>query len=840
MNTVITTSKQEISLENCDKEPVHIPGHIQNFAVCLATDSTIKTITHCSDNTEPLFGISAKDILGKPLKEIFHERVLHDINNALSLSTSRTQRERATQWQFGDKEYEIWVHFSELKYPVLEIEEIQQESFTQFEVIGSVRALLARITRTDDYEKSLSDAVEGLRSLSGYDRVMLYQFDGEGNGEIIAEAKSAGQNSLFGLRFPSWDIPQQAREIMKVLPLRVLANIHAASVPLLRDRAISDPLNLTFAACRGLSPIHTEYLKNMGVSATMTLSIVVGGELWGMFAFHHSKPRLIGAGLRGAAELFAQFYAMQLEQHLSKKRNTARAVVQQYQKNLFTSSNSVMNWDEIVDKQSESLCDLLDADGLAIVTNSHISRRGVTPPADVIRNIAITVSPDPDSLIASTDNLQKHGIDALPCAGVLTIPIDTSSGNSLLFFREESIRSVTWAGAPEKHIVDEGHGLRLKPRGSFAAYAQKMKGKSRPWEIDTLNVAKELSDTITNLELLNKNDRRRTIYIDELNHRVRNILALIRSLTRKTQENSTSLESYVKALENRISALGAAHDLAANRIDTGIEINRLIKTEVEPFLNPEHQQLTISGRLFVMRSDIAPIFSLIIHELVTNCVKHGALSASRGKIEIDIEESVNCVNIFWKESGGPKVTDPETTGFGLGLIANSIPYELNGESIINFAPEGLQVTLSLPADLLKEVTNEIPEVKFRSTSTTTNQLGKSRKKALVVEDSMMVAIDTSDMLAKIGFDEIEKCATVAKASVLLKSFVPDFAVLDISLKTETSYDIADILIEKSIPFCFATGYGSQYSMPERFKSVTILSKPIEQGILASAIEDTTK
>ena len=837
----LSKSRETLSLENCDSEPVHIPGNTQSFAVLIATDNKMSRITYCSANISDIFDINPKDILGTLLSDLLDAKVLHDLNNTLSLSSSRLQRERVSEIKINGKAYEIWAHVSE-DIPVIEFEASQSESLTQNQSILNVRSLLARLGQDKDIDKSLQEAVIGLRHLSGFDRVLAYQFDTNGDGEVKAEARGASLTPLLGLRFPKWDIPNQARDIMKKLPLRMIEDVNAVPVNLLTEKDNHSPLNLTLAASRGVSPIHMEYLRNMGVKGTMTLSIVVRGKLWGLFAFHHSEPRNIGPGKRGAAELFAQFFSLQMEQRIETDLNNARTHALEYQSALLDAAENALTLSELVREISDPLCTLVDSDGMALISPESIFQTGSTPEPDTIRKIGEILIGSQDEDIVVTDSLEAFGFEPTPCAGAIALHLDKDTQNIVVFFRDEAALSVKWAGAPHKDIIDDDSGPRLKPRGSFQVYKESVKGKSRPWNQKNIFAAEQARMALTKADsalfrrLSHKAERQRSIYIAELNHRVRNILSLIRSLSRRTQETSYSLESYAKALERRISALGAAHDLAANHIANGIVINELFELEAKPFENEQDQQFFLHGEKFVLRSDIAPIFALIVHELMTNCVKHGALSVTGGRIDVSIKSADQGVMISWTETGGPKTQTPTRQGFGLGLIESAVPYELDGKSEIEFRPEGLHAEFWLP---LKLVTPLSEAMAARPHKSTRHRPKKNQfpKNILLVEDSLMLAIDMSDMLKGIGAETVEKAASVAQAKDCLIKFTPDFAVLDISLRDEESFEVAELLIQQKVPFCFATGYGSEYPVPERLKGHLVLTKPVNINVLRSAIKD---
>ena len=832
-------ANEQLSLENCDKEPVHIPGHIQGFAALLATDKTLKKITHCSANSADTFGKTPEEILDQPLSSLFDTDFIHELNNTLCLSSAKRQRERVGEYSNKSGTYEVWAHLSD-DLPIIEFERVRADAMNQSHSILIVRSLLTRLQQIDNFQKTLDDAVIGLRSLSGFDRVMIYQFDANGDGEIKAESRSPHMAPFLGLRFPKWDIPTQARAILKKLPLRMIDDVRATPVPLLSYNPKAAPLDLTFAACRGTSAIHCEYLENMEIRSTMTLSIVVNDKLWGLIAFHNEKPGHINPNMRGAAELFAQFFSLQMDQRLERARNTARSIALTHQTALLDASDEAQNMSELVADIADPFCQLLDADGLAMVSANGVVCHGLTPAPEAVKRIGETIFADKKDNVVAQDSLIDLEPDAGPCAGALALRLHEDTKDVVIFFRKEASISVTWAGAPEKRIVDGEDGPRLKPRGSFAAYKQSIKDKSKPWEPQTVLSANEIrlalakADTALFRRLSQKEERQRSMYIAELNHRVRNILALIRSISRRSHESSNSVEAYALALEKRITALAAAHDLATNKITSGVNIMTIFETEAKPFTSETKQQLFISGDPYLLNSDSAPIFALIVHELMTNCVKHGALSSAEGSVHIDIESERDGIKINWKERCGPAVKTPSKRGFGLGLIEKAIPYELEGESTVAFDPDGLNVTLWLPNKIVEPIAEAFAKKTDNSNSLKTRPAGIPRY-VLIVEDSMMVALDTADMIKKMGVETVEACATVSQSQALIKSDPPDFAILDVSLRETDSFPVAELLQSMDIPFCFVTGFGSDLEIPERFKTETVLTKPTNTKTLLATI-----
>ncbi len=839
-NSVATLKQNEThSLENCDREPVHIPGRIQDFAILLATDEKVERVTYCSANAADHFGKPVKDILNAPLSDLIGMDIAHTLRGTLSLSSCRVQRENVGTVMIGGQEFELWAHLSD-KTPVIEIEKINAEDITGTQAIMTVRFLLGRLQGIGDLRAYLDDAVVGLRALTGFDRVMAYKFDHIGDGEILAEACSPHMEPFLGLRFPKWDIPNQARDIMLRLPLRIINDINGEDCALVQASADLPPLDITLAASRGTSPIHMEYLRNMGVRATMTLSIVVEGKLWGLFAFHHSSPYSMGPSLRGAAEFFAQFFCLQLEQRLEKFRNTARQTALLHQKRLLDSTDIAQNLPDLIRDIAPEYIKMAGADGFALIGNDSISAFGAHPPEQTVRDVAKALLIGDTATISYTNNLKSYGLENDICAGALAIRLTAENHSAIVFFREQASLPIKWAGAPHKEIIESDDGPRLRPRGSFKAYAEAVKDASLPWEDEDVAATQEIAnalekaDSTLHRRLSQKEERQRNMYIAELNHRVRNILALIRSLSRRAQESTTSLESYARALEQRIAALGTAHDLAANRIADGVDLNTLFEIEMKPYLSANGNQLNIEGGGYAVRPDLAPIIALVAHELVTNCVKYGALSVSHGSVDITISEKDGGVNVVWTEKDGPTVSTPSRRGFGMGLIEKAIPYELDGDSRVDFLPSGVKSTFWLPGAAITKITAN-NDSKVHTVTPHESKRTDFPPNVLVVEDSMMVAMETADNLRRFGSVSVTTVATTEKARRVLDVDHPDFAVLDISLRNEKSFDIAVLLAKMGVPYIFVTGFGSEYAMPEALKNEPILTKPVSDSELKEAI-----
>ena len=302
--------QMQVDLSNCDREPIHILGSIQpiGFLIAVTTDWIV---ARCSTNVSDFIGHSPSELIGTPLAKFFPSSVLHDLRNRVALLRGPDSVEKL----FGCEivkgvMFDVAVHLS-TSYIVIEAEPSNEPAS---DTTGIVRSLISRLDQTQDFSAFYREGARQVRALLGYDRVMVYQFAPDGSGEVVGEACKSGIGTFKGLHYPASDIPQQARALYKRNLLRIITDVNAKSVSITPQLdEFGRPLDLSLAMLRFVSPIHIEYLKNMGVGASLSISIVVDGELWGLFACHHYSPRTPSFQMRSVSELFAQMFAMRLE-----------------------------------------------------------------------------------------------------------------------------------------------------------------------------------------------------------------------------------------------------------------------------------------------------------------------------------------------------------------------------------------------------------------------------------------------------------------------------------------------------------------------------------------------
>ena len=319
----------------------------------------------------------------------------------------------------------------------------------------------------------------------------------------------------------------------------------------------------------------------------------------------------------------------------------------------------------------------------------------------------------------------------------------------------------------------------------------------------------------------------------EVDHRARNALAVVQSILRMT--HATSLEGYTTAVEGRIRALARAHGLLSQSRWQGADLARLVSEEVAPFKTSSQRALSFSGPSLSLEPATAQTLALVLHELATNAVKHGALASDGGKLAISWKKENGLITLTWSETGLSGIMPPKTTGFGTKVIGVSVREQLRGKLTLNWRPEGLLCIVEIPDHA---PTSEIPDVMLpvRSNAKTT---AREPMRILLVEDEALVALMMQDLLKEAGHEVVGPYGTVSDAMHALNSNALDGAILDINLSGGSVYPAAEALSEAGVPFVFVTGYDAA-SIDERYKDVPILQKPIERQQLTNLFVDARR
>jgi light-regulated signal transduction histidine kinase (bacteriophytochrome) len=835
--------KPSVDLTNCDREPIHIPGSIQPHGCLIACDAGVSRVLRHSVNAPQMLGIDG-ELNGRMLDTIVGPDATHTLRNAL-LRASDAARAALT---FGLRlpsggVFDVAIH----RFRGNVIIEFEPAEVGEQQPLELTRALIGRVANLDTVDRLTTDTARLVRGMFGYDRVMVYKFAHDGSGKVVSESKRGDLESFLGQHFPASDIPQQARALYLSNTIRIISDANFERIPIAPEfDASGEALDLSYAHLRSVSPVHCEYLRNMGVSASMSISVIVEGALWGMIACHHYAPRRLSMAERVAAEMFGEFFSLHLGALKQRQKLEAATFARQALASFLRVAVRSTGIDETLRDSLETFRSLIPCDGVGIWLNGRWSGAGVTPPESDIRRLAVFAADVAEGRVWATHALDERlpGAGEGVIAGVLTVPLSRRPRDYLFFFRKELTQTLEWAGNPEKSYGAGPLGDRLTPRKSFAIWKETVHRQAEPWSDEEREIAEAARVALVEValhhsELLEderaKADVRQRMLNEELNHRVKNILAVIKSLVTSSAQDGRSLESYIQSLRGRIQALAFAHDQIV-RGDGGGALGDLVGAELSPYRD-DRRSVEIAGANVWLDARAFSVMALVLHELSTNAAKYGALSRGGGRLRVGwtLDETGACV-IDWRESGGPPVHPPARQGFGTVLIDRSIPFDLGGESDVEYRPEGLTARFVIPARHVAE-TAAAPAQNRRAAQPLRGPLAENLAglKVLLVEDQMLIAMDLEQILLQQGISDIATAGSVADALSRLQAFSPDIAILDVNLGAENSLPAADELVRRGIPFLFATGYGDGSMIPERFASRPIVRKPYEAASIVSQI-----
>jgi light-regulated signal transduction histidine kinase (bacteriophytochrome)/CheY-like chemotaxis protein len=615
------------------------------------------------------------------------------------------------------------------------------------------------------------------------------------------------------------------------------------------------------AILRDVSPIHRQYLRNMGIDASMSISIISGGALWGLIACHHYTPRNLPRHLRAVCELFGSMFSYQLEVFEKRDqfnaRMSSRTVLQQLMLNLAGADDYANGLTE----QSPNLLDYIHGGGatldgrqqggVAVSVKGELTFLGITPNKTQIEALVVWLNTRMLSTdgVYATDRLgevwEPASAFADVASGLLVISVSPEPSDFILWFRPELVGTAKWAGQPGKTIAQGPDGDILTPRKSFEIWKEAVRGRGLPWLPTDLDSARDLRTSLLDVVLRRITDaarerklaaQRDQLMMAELDHRVKNTLANIEALVMQTSLSAESLSAFVAGLASRIQSMAKAHSLLSQSRWEGVSINSLLMEELAPYIRG-NQGFEITGPDIVLTSKSALALSLAIHELATNAAKYGALSAPGGRVAIrwSLTQQAGLV-LSWTESGGPAVRQPTRRGFGSTLIERALAMETDGQATLRYLPGGVVCDVALPHTSLATIV-PIGEPTPITFSNIQQEPKPSRDgiRVLVVEDSFMTLSMLEMVFDTFGWTMVGPAARIPQALALAKTEIFDAALLDVNLDGEMSWDVAEALQARGIPFVFSTGYEISALLPEILRGSNSIRKPYNMNELERSI-----
>jgi light-regulated signal transduction histidine kinase (bacteriophytochrome) len=499
----------EADLSNCERESIHLAGSIQPQGALLVVHAEDLRIVQASDNAA---------LLGTG--EVRPGAGLQALGGTLAADVTRLRPALADTPQpfqcrlAGDCAglvFEGMLHrhgdflVIELECPDRPLDGVEPCTLPPDALEAWLSRSIAQVGESGTITALADFTVRAVRSLTGYDRVMVYKFDGEGHGQVISEARDDRLEALLGHRYPATDIPRRARELYLRNRVRVLVDARYTPVPL-APRLINgvDELDMSHCHLRSMSPLHLQYLRNMGVTATLVASLVHNGSLWGLIAAHHYQPRNLRFALRASVDLFAEVVSTRIAAIEHYAHAHVALLVRRLEQRLIEATSSEGDWRLALFRNPRTILEPLEASGVVLYFDDDIHTAGEVPSTPELRALQQWIMHSPDPALVRTHSIQRASpalSNLTPLAsGVLAVRLSASRPDYLVWLRKEQLQNVVWAGDPNKAVI--GNDPRdLSPRRSFAAWSELVRGTALPWTDAETGLAQALGSALTDIIL---------------------------------------------------------------------------------------------------------------------------------------------------------------------------------------------------------------------------------------------------------------------------------------------------------------------------------------------------
>lgn len=478
------TTKEELEelLKECDKEKLHLCGHVQPFGALIGIRKDNYLITYVSENSELFLHVKPESLLNHPLHE-----ALMPLTFLVDAFAKAPPKEKFSyhHLNFEHQTLDIKI-FDALSHFIIECESPHFDEHKSNDTLQCGIDLLKPPFHPKELPLYYSILLKGIFETIKYDRIMLYRFHDDWSGEVIAEVKKEGFGSYLGLRFPASDIPSIARQMYLKNPFRHIADTKAANIPILSiDETTPD---LTYSDIRSVSPVHIEYMNNMGMQGSFSTPIIVFGELWGLIACHNAQAKYLCVEMRQACRTLAHSFAIGISSFFTNEKLQKLDSTDRY---LNIMMEKVIQASDILDgfeSVENSLMQLIACDGLVIIVDDHLLNIGDVLPQESLEILDTWFCKSRSESSFETDSFLHSALRTLIhttgiTAGVLAQKTTTKAGRKIrcYWFRNELKQEIAWAGNPDKPIIENAGARKLSPRRSFEQWIEIKSGYAKAW-----------------------------------------------------------------------------------------------------------------------------------------------------------------------------------------------------------------------------------------------------------------------------------------------------------------------------------------------------------------------
>ncbi|NVO07916.1 MAG: GAF domain-containing protein, partial [Rhodoferax sp.] len=493
------------ALGRCASEPIHQIGSIQAVGVLLAVDRERFVIHYASQNLASIFPVNAEAAIGHALAEFLGDdqvlrlgALMDQLDGTAAMICSILLPAAGSL-----QKYDAQVFYSGALL-VIEIEQQQPLAGDVFhDLFIPVRDVLWKLDAQNHLLSYAQKCVEQVRMLTGFDRVMMYRFDSNWDGEVIAEGKGDAAESYLGNRFPASDIPPQARALYTKNLVRHIADVNSAQMPIVGASmpTHAGAVDLTHSWLRSMSPVHVQYLRNMGVAASLSISLVQNDRLWGLIACHHFTPKYVPLRARELDEFIGRSVSLKLINMDQHEREALNGRSRDLLYEMTDRIRSAENLDSVIHAIQDKLLGLVDAEGVVVSVEGKRYHLGNTPCTAALDRMVEVLRSNTTLPVFQTDNCAQlmaasdgySAADSEQTGGLMVAPLDPSMQNFVMWFRPRILRTLRWAGNPQKSVTRDATGVRVSPRQSFSTWIETYSEKSHAWSQSQVNAAASLS-----------------------------------------------------------------------------------------------------------------------------------------------------------------------------------------------------------------------------------------------------------------------------------------------------------------------------------------------------------